>query len=580
MKTYETYCFKNKPQWDRVPFGEISCYQWNSEAQYRTFFKMCLVENEGIYVKMNTDEKNIRAVNTKRDEPVWEDSCMEFFFSPFSHRKEYLNFEINPKGAYLCQWGKGKTDRVFAKELTQKELSVKTCTNENGWSLELFVPCSFISEVYSEAFKAESGAFKGNFYKCGDKTEKVHYGSFAKMTTLPPGFHNPQCFAEIIVKNENQFGKESHMINLETVEVCRCFNIKGEPISCENVTGGHINSTNLVTFNEGGKIKKYLVQGINTHVFRNPDNLMNNIVNVTQYLKTKIKDAGGDPDRETLTFLPAKDGRYYYYYNDKCWRIYYYVDNSYTLSVIENSAAFENAGKSFGMFQRHLSDYPMSNLFETIKDFHNTPKRLETLKNSVDADVKGRAASVKKEIDFALEREADAKIVLDLHKKGLIPLRVTHNDTKLNNILFDTDTNESICVIDLDTIMPGLSLYDFGDAIRFGGNTTYEDDPNLENVKLSVELFESFARGFLSSCAKALTKTEVDYLAFSAKLMTFECGVRFLTDYLDGDVYFKTKYEDHNLVRARNQFKLVEEIENHLDEMNAIVEKLYNEFIK
>lgn len=369
------------------------------------------------------------------------------------------------------------------------------------------------------------------------------------------------------------------MINNEIIEVCKCFNIKGEAIACDVVTGGHINSTHCVVFNDGDKPKKYLVQGINTHVFKNPDELMDNIVSVTSYLKKKIKKFGGNAERETLSFLPAVDGKYYYYFNDKCWRIYNYVDKVYTLNIIENAKVFENAGKSFGMFQRHLSDYPMENLHETIKDFHNTPKRLEALKNSVEADVKGRAASVQKEIDFAFERSEDTKTVLGLYEQGLIPLRVTHNDTKLNNILFDEVTNEGICVIDLDTIMPGFSLYDFGDAIRFGGNTTYEDDPNLDNVKISLELFESYTRGFLSSCAAALTKTEVEYLAFSAKLMTFECGIRFLTDYLDGDVYFKTKYDDHNLVRARNQFKLVEEIEKHMDEMNAIVERLYEDFI-
>ena len=370
------------------------------------------------------------------------------------------------------------------------------------------------------------------------------------------------------------------MLNHEIVEVCRCFNIKGEAVEHKVVTGGHINSTNLVSFNDNGVIRDYLVQGINTHVFRNPDNLMSNIVSVTQYLKNKIAEAGGDPERETLTFIPAKDGRYYYYYNDKCWRVYSYLDRVYTVNLIENAKVFENAGRSFGMFQRYLSDYPMQNLHETIKDFHNTPKRLDDLRKSIESDVKGRVSSVENEISFVFDREEDAKTVLNLHKKGLIPLRVTHNDTKLNNILFDEDTNEGICVIDLDTIMPGLSLYDFGDAIRYGGNTTFEDDDNLDNVKISVELFESFARGFLSACAKALTKTEVDYLAFSAKLMTFECGVRFLTDYLDGDVYFKTKYPEHNLVRARNQFRLVEEIEKHLPEMNAIVERLYNEYVK
>ncbi len=361
-------------------------------------------------------------------------------------------------------------------------------------------------------------------------------------------------------------------------EVCKFFNIKGDVVSCDVVTGGHINSTYCVTFNENGEIKKYCVQGINTNVFKNPDKLMENIVGVTSYLKNKIKKFGGDSERETLTFLSAVDGKYYYYFNDKCWRIYKFIDDSYTLNLIENKTVFENAGRSFGMFQRHLSDYPMDNLNETIKDFHNTPKRLQNLKNSIAADVKGRAAEVKDEIEFALTREKDTEKLLDLYEKGLIPLRVTHNDTKLNNILFDKETNEGICVIDLDTIMPGFSLYDFGDSIRFGGNTTYEDDKNLDNVKISLELFESYTKGFLSSCATALTKTEVDNLAFSAKLMTLECGMRFLTDYLDGDTYFKTAYDGHNLVRARNQFKLVYEIEQHMKEMEEIVEKTYKQY--
>lgn len=370
------------------------------------------------------------------------------------------------------------------------------------------------------------------------------------------------------------------MINHEIVEVCRCFNIKGEAIQHKVVTGGHINSTNLVSFSENGEIKKYLVQGINTHVFRSPDNLMDNIVSVTQYLKNKISEAGGNPDRETLTFIPAKDGRYYYYYNGKCWRIYAYVDKAYTVNLIENSTVFENAGRSFGMFQRHLSDYPMKNLHETIKDFHNTPKRLEALRNSVEADVKGRAASVEAEIKFAFDRTEDAKYVLDLHKKGLIPLRVTHNDTKLNNILFDEDTNEGICVIDLDTIMPGLSLYDFGDSIRSGANKAAEDEADLSKVGIDLALFENYVDGFLSETAESLNDAEIENLAFGAKLMTFECGIRFLTDYLEGDVYFRTTHAEHNIVRARNQFRLVYDMEVHMDEMNAIVMKYKEKYKK
>lgn len=362
--------------------------------------------------------------------------------------------------------------------------------------------------------------------------------------------------------------------------VAENFGIKGELIDLSVYTDGHINSTYRATFEEDGEIKKYVVQGINTHVFRNPDGLMDNIVNVTEYLHKKLSESGKDADRQCLSFLKAKDGKYYCFYEDKCWRIYKFIDKSYTINYIKNRSFFENAGKAFGRFQRNLSGYPMETLHETIKDFHNTPKRVEALEKSVAADVKSRAKLVSDEIKFALDRKEDAKILIDLYHEGLIPLRVTHNDTKLNNVLFDEETNKAICIIDLDTIMPGFSLYDFGDAIRFGGNTTKEDDPNLDNVNISIELFRSYTKGFLGTCAKALTKTEVDYLAFSAKLMTYECGVRFLTDYLDGDIYFRTEYPDHNLVRARNQFKLVKEIEDNLDKMNEIVESIYAESIK
>ena len=368
-------------------------------------------------------------------------------------------------------------------------------------------------------------------------------------------------------------------IEKELIEVCRHFNIGGEFHSYKIFTDGHINTTYLAEFVERGKFRKFLVQGINVHVFKNPKELMENIVGVTDYLRGKISASGGNPKRETLTFLQADNGKYYFYHLGKCWRIYNFIDHSYTINKIEQPIIFERAGKSFGLFQKHLDGYPMDTLHETIKDFHNTPKRIEALEKSVELDTAGRASFVREEIDFVLSRKNDAEIIINLHKEGLIPLRVTHNDTKLNNILFDEKTGDSICVIDLDTIMPGFSLYDFGDSIRFGANTTREDDDNLENVNVSLELFEAFTRGFLSACAKDLTEAEVRHLAFSAKLMTFECGVRFLTDYLDGDVYFKTAYQEHNLVRARNQFKLVSEIENNLTAMNEIVDRIYKEYI-
>ncbi len=361
--------------------------------------------------------------------------------------------------------------------------------------------------------------------------------------------------------------------------VCLEFSVKGKYISHSIFTEGLINASYLVLFEDEGQEKKYLVQSINTNVFRDLDGLMGNIVGVTRFLRDKLTAQGLDADRGTLNFLSAKNGKYYALVGEKHWRVYAFVDGSHTLSKIEDCKCFENAGRGFGDFLKNLDGYPSHLLFETIKDFHNTPKRMANLIASIEADAKGRAKDVKEEIEFALSRKDDAELALQLHRQGLIPLRVTHNDTKLNNILFDDETGDSVCVIDLDTIMPGLSLYDFGDAIRFGANTTAEDDPDLDNVKVSLELFESFAKGFLGACAKALTETEVKMLAFSAKLMTFECGIRFLTDYLDGDVYFKTKHENHNIDRARNQFRLVQEMEKHMDEMNGIIDRIYAEAI-
>lgn len=370
------------------------------------------------------------------------------------------------------------------------------------------------------------------------------------------------------------------MVNNEAIlKVCRAFGIEGELTETDILTDGHINTTVLAIFQNGDKVEKFLVQKINTHVFKDPDVLMNNIVNVTHFLRKKIRTVGGDPERETLHFLKTTDGGLYFNDESGCWRIYRYIDNSYTYNMIDNTEVFENAGESFGKFQKLLNDYPSETLLETIPDFHNTPKRVENLENSVKADVASRASGVQNEIDFALSRKDKAGIALTLWEMGEIPLRVTHNDTKLNNILFDADSHKGLCVIDLDTIMPGLSLYDFGDAIRFGAKTAEEDEPDLSKVSISLPLYEAFTRGYLSSCAAALTRAEVDSLAFSAFLMTYECGVRFLTDYLDGDVYFRTAYPEHNLVRARNQFKMVEEIEKNLPEMNRITKRIYDEIM-
>ena len=371
------------------------------------------------------------------------------------------------------------------------------------------------------------------------------------------------------------------MESLKTIiDVCRRFGVAGDPIRYKTFTDGHINSTFLVVFSEQGALKKYLVQNINTSVFKEPERLMENVINVTHFLRKKIRAAGGDPERETLHFLKTTDGQLCLHDGEHCWRIYHFIDDSFTYDLVEDAAIFRSAGEGFGRFQRLLADYPIDNLFETIPDFHDTPKRVAALKAAAAADVVGRLREVRPELQFALEREAQAGTALQLLHEGKAPLRVTHNDTKLNNLLFDCATKKSICVIDLDTIMPGLSLYDFGDAIRFGAKTAFEDEPDLSKVSISMELFAAYTEGYLSECAEALTQSEIDHLAFSAKLMTYECGVRFLTDYLCGDVYFKIDYPEHNLVRARNQFKLVEEIERKLPIMEEIVRRVHTEYKK
>lgn len=334
---------------------------------------------------------------------------------------------------------------------------------------------------------------------------------------------------------------------------------------------GHINTTYVLIFSDGKTDYKYTLQKINTYVFKNPDELMLNIVGVTNHLKSK---ACGNSERCTLDFLKARNGKYYCEDSQgNFWRCYHFIDDVYTCNTIDSAEVFYNAGKSFGNFQRLLADYPIDKLYETIPKFHDTYSRFCDFLEAVKQDKSGRADKVTEEIRFVTQREADTKILLALLNKGELPLRVTHNDTKLNNILFDSKTNEGICIIDLDTVMPGLSLYDFGDSIRFGANTASEDEKDISKVSLSLELYKAYTEGYLASAKDSLTENEIIYLPFSAKLMTLECGMRFLTDYLNGDVYFRTEYPEHNLVRCRTQFELVRDIERKFSEMQKITAK-------
>lgn len=308
---------------------------------------------------------------------------------------------------------------------------------------------------------------------------------------------------------------------------------------------------------------------------------MANIEAVINHLRKKILLAGGDVQREALRIIPTIDGKNFYRGSQgDYWRAYDYIEGARTYETVEEPIHFFHVGRTFGKFQLLLSDFPAHNLYETIVQFHDTSKRFRDFLKAVQANPVGRVERVQMEIDFVLAREEDTSILVDLLATGKLPLRVIHNDTKLNNIMIDNETSEGICVLDLDTVMPGTVLYDYGDAIRFGASTALEDEPNLDLVSLDLGLFTAYTRGYLSIAQEFLTPTELEYLAFSAKLITLELGMRFLTDYLLGDTYFKVNHADHNLQRARTQFKLVADMEEKMPEMEAIIRNILRENMK
>ena len=330
---------------------------------------------------------------------------------------------------------------------------------------------------------------------------------------------------------------------------------------------GHINDTLLVTCKlKSGGTKRYILQRINTSVFRDPDGLMENIHNVTSFLRKKIAAMGGDPDRETVTIVPNETGGLYC--RDQtggCWRVYRNIEGAVTYQTAQSAEDFRQSAMAFGRFRRLLEDYPAHTLHETIPHFHDTPDRFRQFTEALDRDVKNRAHEVQKEIDFVLRHEQDTHIMVDLLAAGELPLCVTHNDTKLNNVMLDEKTKRGLCVVDLDTVMPGLSLYDYGDSIRFGASTAEEDERDLSKVELDLDLYNAYTEGYLEAAGDSMTAKEIEMMPMGAKIMTLECGMRFLTDYLSGDTYFKIHREGHNLDRARTQFKLVEDMERKLN---------------
>ncbi len=336
---------------------------------------------------------------------------------------------------------------------------------------------------------------------------------------------------------------------------------------------GHINDTYCVLCQpQDGDCIRYILQGLSP-AFQKPDELMENMVGITCYIAQKVAQNGGDPTRETITLVKTADGKDYYTDGSgKVWRLTNFIENTdcYQRATPE---LFEASARSFGNFQYMLQDYPAHTLHEPIARFHDTENRYEKFIEALQADKLGRAAEVAAEIKFVTDRKDDCSVAMQALRDGKLPLRVTHNDTKLNNILIDRATGEGICVIDLDTTMPGLSINDFGDSIRFGANHSAEDEKDLSKVNFDINLFEAYTRGFLAGARGSLTKNELEYLPWGAKLMTLECGIRFLTDYLDGDNYFRIHYPEQNLDRCRTQFKLVSDMEKQFQAMHDVVAK-------
>ncbi|MPQ44145.1 phosphotransferase enzyme family protein [Clostridium tarantellae] len=358
-------------------------------------------------------------------------------------------------------------------------------------------------------------------------------------------------------------------------EIVKNFNFKGEFIEAKSHICGHINDTFILKFkNENNSEQKYVLQRINTAIFKDPDKLMENIKNVTAHIAKKVKEVNGDPLRETLNIIPTKEGKTYYVTEQGDYlRAFVFIDGARTYQIVEKPEHLYTSGKALGKFQKQLADFPVEILHETIPYFHHTEKRYEAFLEAIKKDEKGRVIFIKDDIDFVIKRAEDTKVLVSMIEKGILPLRVTHNDTKFNNVMIDDETGEGIAVIDLDTVMPGLSLYDFGDSIRSGATTALEDEMDLSKVNFDINLYEQYSKGFLEEVKESLTKEEIEYLPFGAKLMTFECGMRFLMDYINGDVYFKIHREKHNLERARNQFKLVLDMEKQMEEMQNIIKK-------
>lgn len=353
------------------------------------------------------------------------------------------------------------------------------------------------------------------------------------------------------------------------------FAFEGTLVSAAPYGAGHINDTQALLYRQAdGSDRRYILQRINQYVFRKPREVMENIERVTAHLREKIAAAGGDPDRETLTLVPTRTGEMYFQdAQGEFWRGYLFIEGARTYEIAQSQEQIYQTAWAFGNFARQLADLPEPLLYETIPNFHYTPKRFTAFLDSLERDPKNRAAEVVDEIRFLTEREADTRVLTGLLEQGELPLRVTHNDTKINNLLVDEATGKGLCIVDLDTTMPGLSLYDFGDMVRTAAALAAEDETDWKKAGISLENFDSLAHGYLDAARDFLVQAEIDQLAFSGRLITLEQALRFLTDYINGDVYYKIHHPRHNLDRARTQIQMVKEMEDQFAQMVAIVKK-------
>ena len=363
------------------------------------------------------------------------------------------------------------------------------------------------------------------------------------------------------------------MTQEEILQVLPRFRFQGVFQSLEELKSGNVNHTYRLVYEDNGKRRDYVLQRINTYAFHEPERMMENIAGVTDHLRKALTAQGENPDRRVLEVIRTVDGQPLFIQGEAVWRAYVFISDAFAYDTVD-AAVFREVGRGFGNFQKLLIDYPAGQLYESIPNFHNTYKRFFQLMRAIDQDKTGRAKEVKEEIEFFFDRRKMLWSIVTLIENGTLPLRVTHNDTKSNNVMLDRATGKAICVIDLDTVMPGSVLYDYGDAIRFGANTAVEDEPDISKISLDLEKARAFTEGFMEETNGFLTKEELRRLPLGIKVLTGELAMRFLTDYLDGDPYFKIDYPEHNLVRARAQITLLKDIERKEAFLQEMVDRL------